>query len=45
MTCAMKLDYSEEEVRKSDSLIRPHPTVPRGKTQVKSSGVGFGCTG
>ena len=44
ITCAMKLDYSAEEVR-SVNLTRPHPTVPRGKTQVKTSGVGFGCSG
>ena len=42
MTCAMKLDYSEEEV---GAQRQPHPTVPRGKTQVKTSGVGFGCSG
>ena len=40
MAYAMKLDYSE-----ADSLARPHPTVPRGETQVKTSGVGFGCSG
>ena len=45
MTGAMKLDYSEEEVAASTSLARPNPTGPRGKTQVKTSGVGFGFSG
>ena len=45
MTCAMKLDYSEEEVRNVNSLSSPRPAAPRGKTQVKTSGVGFGCSG
>ena len=49
ITCALKLDYSEEEVRSvilNHSRRRPNPTAPRcRKTQVKASGVGFGCHG
>ena len=29
----------------STSLSSPRPAAPRGKTQVKTSGVGFGCSG
>ena len=45
MTCAEKLDYSEEKVPDSTSLSLPELTVPRGKTQVKTSGVRSGCSG
>ena len=44
MTWAEKLDYSEEKVRIFD-LTLPQLTVPRGKTQVKTSGVRSGCSG
>ena len=43
MTFAEKLDYSEEKVTHSTSLPLPELTVPRGKTQVKTSGVRSGC--
>ena len=40
MTCATELDYSDaqrcEEMRSVDLIHSPHPTVPRGKTQVKT---------
>ena len=45
MACAMKLYFSKEEVAASTSLARSHQTVHRGKTQVKTSGVGFGYSG
>ena len=55
MTCAEKLDYSEEKVKNwiilrkrctdSTSLSLPQLTVPRGKTHVKTSGVRSGCSG
>ena len=54
MTCAEKLDYSEEKVQliivrkrraNSTSLSLFELTVPRGKTQVKMSGVRSGCSG
>ena len=45
MTCAEKLDYSEEKGADSTSLSLPELTVPRGKTQVKTSGVRSGCSG
>ena len=45
MTCAEKLDYSEKKVRRSTSLSLPELNVPRGKTQVKTSGVRSGCNG
>ena len=46
MTCAEKLDHSEEKVRRFNlTLSLPELTVPRGKTQVKTSGVRSGCSG
>ena len=41
MTCAMKLDYSEEEVRSVNFTRLPL----KGKTQIKTFRVGFGCSG
>ena len=45
MTCAEKLDYSEEKVRRFNLTLSSELTVPRGKTQVKTSGVRSGCSG
>ena len=46
MTCTEKLDYSEEMVfRFNPTLSLPELTVPRGKTQVKTSGVRSGRSG
>ena len=44
MTCAVKLDYSEGEVRRVNHSL-PDLIVPRGKTQVKTSGVRSGYSG
>ena len=45
MTCAIKLDYSEEEVHNVNLTLSSSPSCTQRQDTGQESGVWFGCSG